>query len=816
MSHPNDPECEQALGAKTVEELNVLLSCLCDEVMTAEDRRRLNHLLDQSPAARRFYLKLIAIHSALITTAGNYTYVRSGVVKGRREIEPLLVENFVEGPVPAGIASGLSRFYEHYKVRLHTSRWPGSIAVALCFVGFVMLWTHRGNLGEDTTTRTNAGIAPAVVSVAATAQQLVAEVTYVSPTVRWQDPNASYALASRVRPGQSLALADGQVELTYTAGTKLLLTGPSEFVVESAGGKLRRGELVARVPEEGHGFTIETPHGQVVDLGTEFGVVVDDFGASQVSVFEGKVETLPIGLADKGQKIQLTSGRALQWTGKAIIPMDATGRRYHRPGEETLADINTKSIAIAAFDEDFRSDSLPSNVWKTIGTVRQTAEGLQLAVSDTSDQRPYLITRQQFDPSRGAITVVCDVRFLGAPDVRDASFAILTRSAQEQSEPGSFWQEMLARFVRCGFKVDDVSGEGMLEAGTKYEADREVSNVSWSGFSRPQPGTRYRLEMHDDGLNVAFTVSLVENPSVRKTISCRSLFRGNHNFIALEGSNTETIVVERLQIFQDGLSNLEGDQLAERRSQGSLKPSVQGAAVTKRLEKLLPSDASLLLEDDFDGRELNSAVWTILGDIVLQNGQVQLGLPNEDGRIDTWKYRPYLLTKQKFDPSNGALIIVGKATFAENFLHGYGGSFAVMTRADDSHGNGPGWENSVLQRGVRTNFWPAALGFNHSLEIHEKPQPNTISLLTAEGFQINPRSRSYLFRVIDDGKSAMLTFIDAENPRVRKTISHPTTFTTPSTGHIGFESCWGSPVSLDDVRVFRREHEGHDQSAAIE
>ena len=40
----------------------------------------------------------------------------------------------------------------------------------------------------------------------------------------------------------------------------------------------RRGELVARVPEAGHGFTIETPHGKVVDLGTEFGVVVDDFG----------------------------------------------------------------------------------------------------------------------------------------------------------------------------------------------------------------------------------------------------------------------------------------------------------------------------------------------------------------------------------------------------------------------------------------------------------------------------------------------------------------------------------------------------------
>ena len=214
------------------------------------------------------------------------------------------------------------------------------------------------------------------------------------------------------------------------------------------------------------------------------------------------------------------------------------------------------------------------------------------------------------------------------------------------------------------------------------------------------------------------------------------------------------------------------------------------------------------MQDDFDDGQLNSRIWTTLGDVVIRDGQVQLGLPNDEQHIDTWRARPYLLTKEQFDPADGRLIVLGKVTFAKNFLHGYGGSFAVMTRAANAHGGGPGWENSILRRGIRSNFWPAAYGSDHSLEIHEKPDANTIHLSTAEGFQISPNSRCYFFQVVDDGRSATLTFVDAANPAIRKTVTHATTSRTLSDGYIGFESCWGSPVLLDSVRIFRVEEEG--------
>lgn len=125
-----------------------------------------------------------------------------------------------------------------------------------------------------------------------------------------------------------------------------------------------------------------------------------------------------------------------------------------------------------------------------------------------------------------------------------------------------------------------------------------------------------------------------------------------------------------------------------------------------------------------------------------------------------------------------------------------------MTRADDNRGTGPGWENTVLQRGVRANFWPAAWDSKHNLEIHEKPTSNSITLLATQGLQTNPKVHSYLFRVVDDGQSVTLTIVDPRKPEALQTISSPAT-SAVNQGFIGFESCWGSPVTLDDVRIYQ-------------
>lgn len=789
---PLDPAIEN--------ELYGMLARLCDGDLPASERDRMNEILNEHATARRLYLQYMALHGLLAIGAGGP--VGCSVADTQLAVERQAITRFSEGVVSQPDVSGCAEpSPRKYRLRL-ALQWIAAVSAVLLVVA--AFW-QRPRVAGDSTENKMADLPGTSASEhqgGSELQQLVAEVTFVSDAPLWQNPNGSYAVASHVRSEQTLALERGQIELTYESGAKLMLTGPTEFLVAPKGGKLRRGELVARVPQAGHGFTIETPHGKVIDLGTEFGVVVDDFGVSQVSVFEGKVETLPLGkLGQAGDLIELTSGRAIQWTEQSVTPIAIHGKRYPVTPVTSTSTFAPRMMG-SAINVDFRKSPPAPEQWTMLGDVKQSDEGLRLGSDPLVGRRPYLLSTREFNPAQGAVNIVCDVRFENARDAERASLAILTRSSNKQSKPNLPWSDMLARSFRCRFGTKAASGEGVLEAGTKFEADREITNISWGGFARPQPNTLYRLEMRDDGLNVTFTVSLVANPAIRKSIICRSLFRGDENFVAFEGSDAGTAIIERLAISQETSSREDASSLAE----VDLVPSKQFALkkdITQQLLELVPQNAEVVLQDDFGGDSLDAKRWDTLGNIQLHDGRVQLGTLNADANIDTWRPRPYLLTRDHFDPARGALTVLGQLTFAENFLHGYGGSFAVMTRADSTYGGGPTWERSVLRQGIRFNFWPAAYGFDHSLEIHERSNPNAISLLTSAGLNISPQSRSYLFKATDDGQSATLTLIDPDQPQISKTITHSTTMKSGSSGVIAFESCWNSPVQLDNIRIYQ-------------
>ncbi len=87
----------------------------------------------------------------------------------------------------------------------------------------------------------------------------------------------------------------GSVELTFDKGAVVTVDGPVEFRPLSTGQlELRRGRLLASVPQEAIGFTVSTPTSKIVDLGTEFEVAVNDAGESDVQVLKGEVEVAPI------------------------------------------------------------------------------------------------------------------------------------------------------------------------------------------------------------------------------------------------------------------------------------------------------------------------------------------------------------------------------------------------------------------------------------------------------------------------------------------------------------------------------------------
>ena len=123
-------------------------------------------------------------------------------------------------------------------------------------------------------------------------------------------PAASAANNASIARSEPLAITSGLVELQLNGGTTLLIEGPAQWTIDGENqATLKRGKLIAKVPQQAIGFMLETPTTKIVDLGTEFGVVQTD-GVTEINVFRGRVDTQPRGVSL--QPIRLSAGQALR------------------------------------------------------------------------------------------------------------------------------------------------------------------------------------------------------------------------------------------------------------------------------------------------------------------------------------------------------------------------------------------------------------------------------------------------------------------------------------------------------------------------
>ena len=120
------------------------------------------------------------------------------------------------------------------------------------------------------------------------------EETTVSVAVLTRGVNLEWESAA-ITPGTPLSpgllkLKSGIAQIEFYQGARVLIEGPAEFQLVSSGeATCTRGKLSANVPLQAKGFRINTPKGTIVDLGTEFGLDVND-ASSEVHVFKGEVE----------------------------------------------------------------------------------------------------------------------------------------------------------------------------------------------------------------------------------------------------------------------------------------------------------------------------------------------------------------------------------------------------------------------------------------------------------------------------------------------------------------------------------------------
>jgi hypothetical protein len=206
--------------------------------------------------ARRYFVRYARLHTDL------HLEMRARVAgeNALNKIERLIQAE--PAPLPPSVRSA---FLGRLPIR-----WVGTVA-ALIVLGLGALWALRGGRVPD------AGSPGPAVAWLVNAQNCT-----------WAD---DVAPAGDMGPGTVLKVERGLAEIRFRCGARVVLEGPARLELRSdKSARLLRGKLTARVSGPATGFEVLSPQGKVIDLGTEFGVAVSGQGATDVYVFEGKVE----------------------------------------------------------------------------------------------------------------------------------------------------------------------------------------------------------------------------------------------------------------------------------------------------------------------------------------------------------------------------------------------------------------------------------------------------------------------------------------------------------------------------------------------
>ena len=320
-----DPACYK-------QELDDLLHAFCDGRLDRRGHQRLTEILESSDEACRRYIDFVHLCVTLSypsTTGSLSSAIR--IVDGdwQHYANSIRAHAASQASHPASIAHPETGNKQPNRTNFAATSWLSIpafnagkstvfitvIACAILFAGLVWM-NHSPNnkpvatLPQNTTSTESTPASPLGQNAVA---KYVARIVKKSGDCTWGALSAPSEFLLRVQSNDRMHLASGLVELEFFSGARIILHGPAVFIpTGAAAGRLESGRLTGKVADGN--FRLVTPTAEVIDLGTEFGVVADASVGTDVVVFDGRVQV--VSLPDNsgaGEVLDMTEGMAARF-----------------------------------------------------------------------------------------------------------------------------------------------------------------------------------------------------------------------------------------------------------------------------------------------------------------------------------------------------------------------------------------------------------------------------------------------------------------------------------------------------------------------
>lgn len=287
------------------DEIDRLISLYCDNLLGTEDLRDLEIRLQSDPLARKRFWEFTRTHSLLFESESATQIDATSFVDAALAIQA--EDNAVSRDKAEDRATDSKRFARLRRTNVALIAGLISLAASL-FVAF--RWTPN--------TESSIGV--------------VSHQRFASARLGGQEIGVGDGV-----PAGRLELSGGSMAITLVNGVRLGVAGETSLdIVNKNRCFLRSGTVTADVPPQAIGFRIESHQLNVIDLGTRFGVFVDEESA-EVHVIEGEVETQVVG--DDETK-RLLAAQATRVNGANVSQTDFDPQRY----AEILPELSTMKV----------------------------------------------------------------------------------------------------------------------------------------------------------------------------------------------------------------------------------------------------------------------------------------------------------------------------------------------------------------------------------------------------------------------------------------------------------------------------------------